>query len=1009
MVSTLKDGKPMDSKTTFKTLCKALDFYEKPGLVMQENVQFATQEQTRILRDSFEKFGVDAIYFIKMATEAATIPVIYFKKLESPNPNLIQDLHRRIWNLGKVPLLFVILPGEIKIYNCFASPPEKIDENLDSEARLLESLNVLTNIQQKLKDYSRQEIDSGIFWQKNWQKFAAENRVDKILLKNLRMVCDILYEKGLPYKHVHSLLGRSIFILYLQDRKALDKFSLKFENSVFEKFVDILPNKELTYRFFKKINAHFNGDMFPLTPDEEDIVTVQHLNVIHKFLLGTDLETGQTRLWPYSFDVIPIEFISSIYEEFFHHEKEIEKESKNGTHYTRQFLVEFILNEILPWNKNETNIKILDPACGSGIFLVEAYRRLIERWKIANNNEQIDYRTLTEILKNNIYGIDINEEAIRIAAFSLYLTMLDYLEPKSIWTNVRFPSLRNENLFANNFFDEEANFNNHKFKIIVGNPPWGSDSSETGSHAISYCRKKNRPIGDKQIAQAFLWRASDLCAQDGEISFIVTAKGLLFNRSNKNREFRKNFFKTFDVRTIVNLSLLRHYLFDKSVGPPAVVFYRPKQNNGKSQESQILYIVPKTTLESRQLEAIIIDQSNLRYLPTSKVIEDDTLWKIAMWGTPRDANLISQSRQKGMLKDVIEKFQWEIGDGFQAGGGDENPAPWMRNYPFLPSKSIRRFHIPHHELQVQDKRVFHRHRNKRRFSAPLCLVKVTLRKGQIVAAHSDSDVCYTDGIIGISGLKKHDEMLKIIACYLNSNLARYFLFLNASVWGVERDDILKDDLLNLPFIMPEVNSNAFNELIKIYDELNRFEESKKGNKVTLLEQIDTIFFNIFSFSESEIYSILDTINYSIDHFQKKENSIGFETVDNNLLLDYANAYSDVLNAFFGHRKKSLDITIYSGEMPLQVVSFTLINNTIDCQNKVIYASNKLQDILKHLDSLLLEEHSEGIYIRRNVRIYDGNTIYIIKPNESRYWTRSTGFNDADETSADIFETWKEMR
>src|SRR5665811_216525 len=133
--------------------------------------------------------------------------------------------------------------------------------------------------------------------------------------------------------------------------------------------MDVLPNKELAYRLFKKINEHFNGDMFPLTPDEEDAVTKEHLKILHSFLQGTDPDTGQTRLWPYSFDVIPIEFISSIYEEFFYHEKGKDTKNRNGTHYTRQFLVEFILDEILPWDGEEIDVKLLDPACGSGIFL----------------------------------------------------------------------------------------------------------------------------------------------------------------------------------------------------------------------------------------------------------------------------------------------------------------------------------------------------------------------------------------------------------------------------------------------------------------------------------------------------------------------------------------------------------------------------------------------------------------------------------------------------------------
>ncbi|WP_456474627.1 HsdM family class I SAM-dependent methyltransferase [Candidatus Pyrohabitans sp.] len=1007
----------MDSATTFETLCKVLGFNESPGLLTSEDVPSATVDQARILRESKEKFGIDAIYFVQVAPKAVSIPVIYFKRLESPDPDLLRDLHRRIWNLGKVPLLFVILPGEIKIYNCFAPPPEKPEEDLDSETRLLKSLSTLTNIQKELRDYSRQEIDTGNYWRKNWKKFNIENRVDNHLLKNLRVVCDIMHRRGLEYKCVHSLLGRSIFILYLQDRKALNDFFKKFENGKFSKFTDILPNKELTYRFFKKINKHFNGDMFPVTPEEERLVTEEHLKPLREFLLGTDLETGQRRLWPYSFDVIPIEFISNIYEEFFHHDNNKETKLKKGTHYTPQFLVEFILNEILPWDGEETNVKVLDPACGSGIFLVEAYKRLIERWKRVNGKDNVDFSTLVDIIKKNIFGVDINEEAIRIAAFSLYLTMLDYLEPKSIWQNVKFPILLNENLFAEDFFDEDAPFNKHKYDIIVGNPPWGSIPSEN-SLALSYCRNRNRPIGNKQIAQAFIWRASDLCAKNGEICLLVTAKGLLFNRSDKNREFRRAFLKNFEVRTIVNLSVLRHQIFDKSVGPPAIVFFKPKQNND-IQKRPILYVVPKISIESKQLGAIVIDPSNLIYLPATKVFEDDTLWKVAMWGTPRDAILISKCREKGTLKDFIEKMKWEFGDGFQANGSDRNFAPWLKNLPFLPTKYLKRFYIPYNTLRPLNRDVFHRPKTKNRFTAPLCLVKVTLNKGQVVAAYSGFNICYTDGIIGISGHKKdisisdhkkNAEMLKILTCYLNFNLARYFLFLTASVWGVERDDILKIDFENIPFIMPEVNSKYYKELVKIYDEIANLHGLSIEQEKKFIEKIDKIFFELFSLSETDKVLIHDTLKYTINQFYKKEDSIAYFPVTKDILCDYAIAYCDVFNTFLAHQKKSLDITVYYEEaMPLQVVSFTLKKTFEHPKIEVKEASDDLQKILSRLDRLLIEQRSPGIYVRRNVRIYDNNTIYIVKSNEIRYWTRSIAFNDADETLADIFEKWKEMR
>ncbi|MFR7571921.1 MAG: DNA methyltransferase [Blautia faecis] len=65
------------------------------------------------------------------------------------------------------------------------------------------------------------------------------------------------------------------------------------------------------------------------------------------------------------------------------------------------------------------DISFFDPSCGSGIFLVEAYRRLVCRWMSQNAVQAITCDRLNLLLKNSIFGVDINEEAIRVASFSL--------------------------------------------------------------------------------------------------------------------------------------------------------------------------------------------------------------------------------------------------------------------------------------------------------------------------------------------------------------------------------------------------------------------------------------------------------------------------------------------------------------------------------------------------------------------------------------------------------------
>ncbi len=172
------------------------------------------------------------------------------------------------------------------------------------------------------------------------------------------------------------------------------------------------------------------------------MIQKDHLELIQRSLVG-DADKWQRTLflWAYDFEIIPIELISSIYEEFYHKENISRLNTKKGvrqgkrqddmkTHYTPSVLVEHVLSHLLPRERLATKPTILDPACGSGIFLVKSYRRIV-RYRV-QQQEKLSPEALRQILKEQISGIEINEEAVRVAAFSLYLALLHYREPPTI-------------------------------------------------------------------------------------------------------------------------------------------------------------------------------------------------------------------------------------------------------------------------------------------------------------------------------------------------------------------------------------------------------------------------------------------------------------------------------------------------------------------------------------------------------------------------------------------------
>jgi type I restriction-modification system DNA methylase subunit len=119
---------------------------------------------------------------------------------------------------------------------------------------------------------------------------------------------------------------------------------------------------------------------------------------------------------------------------------------------------------------------VLDPCCGSGVFLVLAYRRLIERlWR--EQGERPKAEAMKRLLQENIFGVEKDQEACFITAFSLILTLLSHLEPPELQANAdfQFPTLVGSNIFQADFFDDACPIfqKGLRFDWVMGNPPLG--------------------------------------------------------------------------------------------------------------------------------------------------------------------------------------------------------------------------------------------------------------------------------------------------------------------------------------------------------------------------------------------------------------------------------------------------------------------------------------------------------------------------------------------------------
>ncbi len=1046
----------MDSQQTFSRLLEQLGYKASPSFISRDisNERIPPELET-IWNEAKDKLQIDAVYFV------ADTPVVYFKHFESFNREVVAEFHRNIWNQGQVPLIFVVLPDDIRIYNGYENPKLNTLGELSEPLRLDKSASSPKDVWERLESFTRLAIESGSFWREYGRFFQKETRADQRLIANLRYIRrQMIEETNLSPEHAHSLIGRSIFAFYLQDRGVLpvgeEGFFAKTFNSTYTRYTDLLNSYEDTYAFFEILSKHFNGDMFPVTQIEKDAVGPEHLKLLWK-LFTVDSQAGGQFLffWAYNFAFIPIELISSIYEEFLRQEES----RKNGAYYTPPMLVSFMLTQAMPWNDLNHKLRLLDPACGSGIFLVEAYRRLVERWrKVHEQKEKLSFPILSEILTTSLFGIDIKRQALRVAAFSLYLAMLDYLEPKSIWQEVVFPNLIGTNLIEADFFDEQTQFKEIQFDLIIGNPPWKSTLTP---HAKRFLDTHRLKVGDNQIVQAFLLHAPDFCSASGQIALLSSSKSLLFNQSGPNIAFRYDFFNRFNVRAVFDFSALRRFLFEKGTAPAAAIFYTPQRPSSKTK---IFYGAPKLTYLARLLSAMVIEANDLKQLPLQQILdnlnvlknksdellanqqllftdeneEEENLetssiniWKVALWGTSHDYTLLSTLKTSPSLGEVIKRLGWKAGSGFiRTGPGEPKHAPWLDNASFLDAKDFTRYGVDPHKLKkLGANDLYHRGRTPKIFKGPLVLFKRGQAQRRPGASYIDQGCAYENLITGISG--PDSKLLKVLTALLNSELAQYYLFLTSSSWGVEREEITAGEMRTLPFPFLNVAQKQIDAIADLVDYLAQLTintSSGKNKQVlwpSLLQnntpqiqeaeyKLNSLIYQCFQLDEQDIQLIKETVQQTIAFFNSPENSSAQQRPTIDMQMTYAESYIKLINFYLEPIGRKLTAIIYSeNEQLLQLPLLTIQFSSAKLEEQVpavriTHSNEQMRRALQGLDRISNERFSRRMYHRRNFRIYDKtlDTLSIVKPAEQRLWTTTAALDDAEEA---IMELSQPMR
>lgn len=917
-------------------------------------------------------------------------------------------LHKAVWNLNESPIVIVIENNAVEIYNGY---------RLDKESGLLESIGG----EEKLSDFSYFELVTGKTWGKYQKELSHKNRVDYHLLENIEDAQKKLEEDGVAQKTANALLGKIIFIRYLIDRKVCLHFNDVPKYWSNDDLCELLTDKQEFWSFIQYLEDSekgFNGDMFKITAEDFNNIPEQSLNWLVRLLQGEDISTRQQSLFSYyDFSILPIEFISNVYEKFIGRENQDE----NGAYYTPTFIVDYIVAETVGKKlkqSNTYNCKVLDPACGSGIFLVESLRRIIEKYISVNsitNTDTDGFRNaLKGIVRDNIFGIDKDESAIQVAVFSVYLTLLDYQEPADI-SNFKFPNLIGTNFICSDTFDVENEnleaFENKQleFDYIIGNPPWKRGSLKKGSYCEKYLKQHKLldRVGNKELAQAFVLRSMDFTTAHTQCALVLCSK-MLYNIDSK--KFRSYILEHLFIDQVLELASVRKEVFNKSndpaIAPACVLFY--KNAKGKSTDSNVInHIALKPSRFFTMFKVFSLTRNDIQEIQQDRLKKYDYLWKVLVYGSYLDFVFIKRLKECYRISDVITSNGFIRKQGLKEKDKDkEFDVSLLMGLNYIKTNRVKKYHIIQDDEKWTLSKVGYVYRESGKIVADLYKAPILLITGGTTTdLHAVSAISYNDSVFksSLTGIKGYGSeaiaILRNIQAILNSQFFAYYNLLTFSSSGIEREETHDDEKISVPYF------DGLDSSIRKIEDLYCKSDTQTMVNDALKNQIDLQIASLES-TILEKLNCSDTEKDLIDYAKQisiplATKSRGYEKVfyaikpNDPLLLDYAQVYIDRYAKSFNRNGKRFMVDIHYSEQMIGMFFRVIDEQDFTEEIPVPKPDDTLLALAAELSS---QRITDQLFVQKDIRGFEKEFFYIFKPNEKRLWHKAIAHLDVNEFS-----------
>lgn len=884
-----------------------------------------------------------------------------------------QELYKKIWNY-QVPIVIFNDYNTIKIYN---------GNNMN--------LSDITNL--KLEELARENVkhcnyfSPFSYWNITNEAFLyqytnsfSNKTLNEVMIDNIRCVTNKLKDTY-HIQFATKLILRIIFIRFLIDRGISIDYEKFCGNVVKDRqyFLDIIREKEKLYSLFEYLKDKFNGNLFELDNEKNcNNLTEDVFRLLEIFISGTEeMENGQISLFPvYDFNIIPVELISNIYEILLGEKAQ----KKDKAFYTPEYLVDYMVKEtISPHLTNGIQIKVLDPACGSGVFLVQVLRNILDLYVDENGYINDNYK-LISIVKNVIYGIDLNSEAIDITIFSIYLTLFDYKNPKSL-NGFKLPDLKNSNLFVSDFFDDNklSELRKISFDFIIGNPPWGS--IKEGKH-IEYCKEKRINNQNYEISRSFIAKARDYSNDKTVIMFIIPSK-IFYNQQKPAIQFRQNILKSCYILKFIELSSVRNLIFKKAKAPASILIYQYKEEN--CLEHNMIHVSLKPNIFFKLFKVIVTEKYDVKTIKQKILFDNDWAWKTCVYGFVGDIeNILMLKKKYKTLNETIKENRLKRASGISSNEGEKDASCFMGR-DIISSYSIDTFCYQPQKKKFNKEKIY-RIGKPDVYYPPYCLIRkgVDLQTYRFRSAYVEDDVIFEQAISAIKGKIDQKKLLLNISGVLNSSLYVYLNLMMGSSIGIERGQIFMNEYITYPFVYDDRISELTYEIQSKNSNINNIMYYNLNDEINKLDKL------ILKLSGLNDNVFIDyALNVTIPMINNENVEYKQASIDD--MLTYAKVFQDYWNSIMHSENKFIQITLYKDIMKkFCVFELNVLEEPTD--NEIIVKEH-FDDNDNFLAKFMINKINDQFYDIKDIIHFGYSSFYIIKTNEAKNWHKAMGYID----------------